>query len=415
MKRRILIACGLLLLASLAQPSTKLFADTPTAHFHILTDSTWKYSAMEEPDWFTAAFDDSRWRNVVAPSAGQCSADTPHWGAFDASPLPGSDALPIWGHNPQSFQTIFIRKTFSLAIPTTGTIRAAADDELDLFVNGVLVASESNLQAGPVLKISVSLTSGVNVVAMKAFDSVGGCQAAIADLDVLEQGCSGIQGTILGTAGRDVLTGGPGRDVIVAFGGDDSISGAGGDDLICGGDGADTISAGAGNDTVFAQRGADTVAGSSGDDRLHGGRNADVLRGSTGEDTVIGGAGADTMSGYLHADLLVGGLGNDIYRGGSGDDTASFAAAPTGVRVNLVRRVARGDGIDVISGIERLRGSRFADRLFGSPRADALHGLAGNDLLMGAGGNDSLFGGRGRDRCSDGEVNRGCEATGRHL
>lgn len=415
MRRRILITCGLFLLASVAQPSTKLFADTSATHLHILTDATWKYSGIEEPNWFTAAFDDSAWLNVAAPSGGQCSADTPHWGAFDESPLPGSDALPVWGQNPQSFQTIFIRKTFTLATTKIGTIQSAADDELALYVNGILVASESNSQAGPILKVSVFLPAGVNVVAMKAFDSVGGCQAAIADMKVLDPGCSGTQATILGTAGRDILRGGPGRDVIVAFGGDDSISGADGNDLICGGDGADTISAGAGNDTVFAQRGADTVAGSSGDDRLYGGHNADVLRGGIGKDTVIGGAGADTMSGYLGQDLLVGGLGNDIYRGGSGDDTASFAAAPTGVRVNLVRRVARGDGIDVISGIERLRASRFADRLFGSPRADALHGLAGNDILMGAGGYDGLFGGRGRDRCSDGEVNRGCEAARRSL
>ena len=410
MKRCILITLGLFLV-SFAHPTTKLFADTSATHFHVLTDSTWKYTTVEEPNWFTAAFSDSAWPNVVAPSGGECSADTPHWGSFDESPLPGSDALPIWGQNPQSFQTVFIRKLFTLATDTTGTIRAAADDELDLYVNGVLVVSEANLQAGPIVEASVSLPAGRNVIAMKAFDSVGGCQAAIADFRVLGTRCSDTEGTILGTAGRDVLTGGPGRDVIVAFGGNDSINGAGGDDLICGGDGADTITAGTGNDTVFAQAGADTVAGSSGNDRLYGEHHADVLRGGKGQDTVIGGRGADTMSGDLEDDLLIGGLGNDSYRGGSGDDTASFAAAPTGVRVSLLRRVARGDGVDTISGIERLRGSRFADRLFGSPLADTLHGLMGNDVLVGAGGYDRLFGGRGRDRCADGEVNSGCEAT----
>jgi hypothetical protein len=262
------------------QSVAKRAADTLATRFHVVTDATWKYSASLEPSWFAPSFDDSGWQTVVAPSGGLCSAESPHWGAFDESPLPGSDALPIWGQNPEEFQTIYFRKTFRLATNTIGIIRAAADDELDVYVNGVRVASESNFQAGPIVKRAVSLPSGSSVIAMKAFDSVGVCQGAIADLGVVDARCSGARGTIVGSTGADVLTGGPGRDVIVAFGGNDSVNGAGGDDLICGGQGADTITAGAGDDIVFAQRGADTIAGNRGDDRLNGAQDSDALRGA---------------------------------------------------------------------------------------------------------------------------------------
>ena len=48
--------------------------------------------------------------------------------------------------------------------------------------------------------------------------------------------CEGLEPTILGTSGNDVLVGTPGRDVIHGLGGRDLIDGRGGDDIICRGE-----------------------------------------------------------------------------------------------------------------------------------------------------------------------------------
>jgi len=48
--------------------------------------------------------------------------------------------------------------------------------------------------------------------------------------------CEGLEPTILGTSGDDVLTGTPGRDVIHGLGGRDLIDGRGGDDVVCRGE-----------------------------------------------------------------------------------------------------------------------------------------------------------------------------------
>ena len=89
--------------------------------------------------------------------------------------------------------------------------------------------------------------------------------------------CQGLEPTIVGTEGDDVLRGGNGVDVIMGLGGNDTITGGNGDDVICGG---------AGNDTI---------AGGNGDDVLLGGAGDDTLRGENGSDTLIGGAGTDVL------------------------------------------------------------------------------------------------------------------------
>jgi len=50
------------------------------------------------------------------------------------------------------------------------------------------------------------------------------------------QRCEGLEPTILGTSGDDILVGTPGRDVIHGLGGRDLIDGLGGDDVICRGE-----------------------------------------------------------------------------------------------------------------------------------------------------------------------------------
>ena len=48
--------------------------------------------------------------------------------------------------------------------------------------------------------------------------------------------CEGLEPTILGTSGNDILVGTPGRDVIHGLGGRDLIDGKGGEDVICRGE-----------------------------------------------------------------------------------------------------------------------------------------------------------------------------------
>jgi uncharacterized delta-60 repeat protein len=62
--------------------------------------------------------------------------------------------------------------------------------------------------------------------------------------------CLGKRATIVGTRGRDRLTGTPRKDVIAALGGADEVRGLSGPDLICGGKGRDRLFGGAGKDEV---------------------------------------------------------------------------------------------------------------------------------------------------------------------
>jgi uncharacterized delta-60 repeat protein len=62
--------------------------------------------------------------------------------------------------------------------------------------------------------------------------------------------CLGKKATIVGTRGRDRLTGTPRRDVIAALGGADEVRALAGPDLICGGKGRDRLFGGAGKDKV---------------------------------------------------------------------------------------------------------------------------------------------------------------------
>ena len=118
--------------------------------------------------------------------------------------------------------------------------------------------------------------------------------------------CSGLEPTITGTSGNDVLTGTGGVDVIAGLGGNDTINGGSGNDVICGGDGTDTLNGGSGHDT------------------LDGGDENDTLSGGSNDDTLDGGDGADKLSGGSNNDKLTGGPGSpDSCDGGSGNDTGS--------------------------------------------------------------------------------------------
>ncbi|MGI8644706.1 MAG: calcium-binding protein [Nocardioides sp.] len=194
--------------------------------------------------------------------------------------------------------------------------------------------------------------------------------------------CAGLNTTMVGTGGDDVLNGTPGRDVIAGLAGDDTIRGGGGDDVICAGFGTDRL------------------AGDAGNDRLYGERNG--LRPSPdGPDNTVG-------------DILEGGPGNDLLDpgydtttdkgGGFLPDTISYRGSAAGVRVDLEVGSAAGDGTDtlVLEGAVDLVGSEHDDLLLGSALGDSITSLGGDDVVDGRAGADSLVDDVDRDSGVDG-------------
>ncbi len=268
-------------------------------------------------------------------------------------------------------------------------------------------------------------------------------------------GIEGVTGSnfsdiLVGDANDNTLIGNKGNDSLLGGDGNDTLRGGLGSDILTGGDGwgvdsadySDTNSAvtvnlftgaasgGSGNDVLS---GIETVIGSGFNDTLTGG-NADgntlfggngndtllggnsfsiMLDGGNGNDTLIsgnsvfnwmnGGSGNDSLVGGDGSDTLIGGLGSDILKGGNnyywGDvDWADYSNASASETVNLSAGTASGgDGSDILSGIEAVRGSSYNDILIGDANDNTLEGADGNDTLAGGDGSDTLTGGLGDD------------------
>jgi len=172
--------------------------------------------------------------------------------------------------------------------------------------------------------------------------------------------CGGRRATIVGTNSRDVIKGTDGPDVIVAGGKRDLIHGLGGNDRICGGTGDDAI------------------YGEDGNDRLFGDEDQDFLVPGPGHDRIVGGA---------HAVLLC--------QTTDEGDTVAFGSRR--VVVSLLSGRARGDGRDILSGIESVVGSRRNDRIQGNDDVNCLRGEGGDNTVLGGGGNDLVSGGKSDD------------------
>ena len=210
---------------------------------------------------------------------------------------------------------------------------------------------------------------------------------------------------VRGMGGNDLLEGGLGLDTLFGGTGNDTLRGGDGDDLLIGGAGADRIEGGAGIDTASYADAAAGVAVYMANNGNKGDATGDVL---VGVENLIGSAFNDTLSGDLGANLLEGGAGNDVLIGGAGADwldggegfdVAAYTDAKAAVSVDLANAaLALGDAAgDVLTGIEGLWGSAYADTLAGDGGANQIIGGAGNDLLSGRNGNDTLTGGAGAD------------------
>lgn len=307
------------------------------------------------------------------------------------------------------------------------------DDTVSMFGTGVADGGAGNdrfvynVRSGEGVRVDVLDGSGLPGVTFRNFESL-----------TLSGNYALGDDTFFGGAGDDDLRGLAGADRLDGRGGNDTLDGGYGDDTLTGGDGddvvviqdADVASGGGGRDRLsvtiaeagdvqFDFRGMDTWRGArfsgfeevhvsraglvAGDDRILGGFGNDVLDadggrdfvdgrqgddsvgGGLGNDTLLGGAGDDSLSGGDGDDQLWGGLGADRLDGGAGRDMAVYLSATNGVTVDL-RLAGAQDGGDVLTGIEDLTGSGFADRLTGGDADNTLRGGAGADTLDGGDG-----------------------------
>jgi len=92
----------------------------------------------------------------------------------------------------------------------------------------------------------------------------------------------------------------------------------------------DTLYGGIGNDVINSGSGNDTVYGGSGNDTLNGGNDLDTLYGGSGIDTINGGGNPDTIIGGWSADIINVADGNDTVRflstSDTGDTISGFGA-----------------------------------------------------------------------------------------
>jgi Ca2+-binding RTX toxin-like protein len=193
-----------------------------------------------------------------------------------------------------------------------------------------------------------------------------------------------------------------------------TVVGAGNNQLV-GTSGADTLAGLAGNDTYTVNNAGDVVVEGSnaGTDSVLSSVSyaltnnvenltlTETAANGTGNglaNTVTGNASANTLDGGDGDDVLIGRGGNDRLLGGNGIDTASFALAAAGVHVQLNSGEVRNDGdggVDVVSAVENVAGSSFADLIIGDAGSNVINGGLGSDTLLGLDGNDTLIGGTG--------------------
>lgn len=188
-----------------------------------------------------------------------------------------------------------------------------------------------------------------------------------------------------------------------------TITGGAGNDILDGGLGKDTLLGGLGNDVYIVTSTSEVVTEgvNAGIDEVRTtatsytlGTNLERLTfigtgsftgaGNAADNVLTGGAGNDTLNGRAGADILVGGLGID---------TATYVNSMGSVTVDLATGLANGGEAqgDILSGIENVTGSGFADSLLGDAGVNVLIGGEGDDTLRGGVGNDSLIGGVGAD------------------
>ncbi|MEO8531710.1 MAG: calcium-binding protein, partial [Deltaproteobacteria bacterium] len=160
---------------------------------------------------------------------------------------------------------------------------------------------------------------------------------------------------------------------------------------------ADDFAGGAGNDFFAGRGGADHFDGGQGSDTISfvtasSGVQVwlDGSHASDGDATGVVLTSVENVTGSGFADVIGASSAANLIDGRGGFDTVSYVSATSGVLVNLANSAANAGGAvgDVLVSIEGLIGSAFNDTLIGDAGANRLDGGAGDDILSGAAGAD---------------------------
>ena len=280
--------------------------------------------------------------------------------------------------------------------------------------------------------VTMSLVAGTGTVG----DAAGDIFLNIENVSGSELGDdltgSNFDNQIFGEGGDDIISGLSGHDFLLGGAGNDTIDGGAGNDILRGGPGADQLIGGIARDwaqyntaiagvtlslatggtggeaagdtfssieNVRGSNFADSLTGDAARNLILAGAGDDIIFGGGGADVLHGEAGNDAITGGAEGDELWGGAGADILDGAGNNDWARYDDSPAGVTVNLVTGTGTGGDAqgDILSSIEFLWGSAFADTLTGDAGVNIIRGGAGDDLIRGGGANDIMEGFAGLD------------------
>ena len=190
------------------------------------------------------------------------------------------------------------------------------------------------------------------------------------------------------------LVGGNGNDHLVGGGSSDMLHADAGNDVLVGGQSFDTVTyqSSPGPASVNLSRADPQDTGAFGTDQFAG---VELLKGSGYDDVLTGSDITNLIQGGGGNDVLTGRGGDDNLDGGPGSDTASYHETPTGATQGVAVDLGlagvqntRAAGSDLLTGIENLGGSPFADELTGDDQPNTITGWEGEDILQGKGGDD---------------------------
>jgi VCBS repeat-containing protein len=131
-------------------------------------------------------------------------------------------------------------------------------------------------------------------------------------------------------------------------------------------------------------------------DAITGTGNGGIVNGTSGNDIIIPLAGPNIVNASAGDDTIKATLndGNDLYNGGTGIDAVDYSELTSPVMTILTPfgGLATGSqsGIDVLTSIENVIGSKAADTIVGNAVANLLAGGPGNDRLTGGAGPDAF-------------------------
>ena len=323
----------------------------------------------------------------------------------------------------------------------------AGDDYDTLIVNDVasITYGGGNGEAGTILFNDGATLAFQNIEAIIAdgvtYTNADGIVHGTAGDDTMAPGYIDAQGDIIDGADGldDTILGGDGNDLIDAGDGDDSVQGDAGNDTITGGAGNDTLSGGADRDTFAAGAGDVVDGGETGDDFdtlivdgiqsiTYGADNESgiitlgdgstvtfsgietiVEQGST-PDGLIWGTGGDELigAGYIDANGDIIDNNDAILSNPGSDDDEIYALDGNDTIQSLLGddRAYGGTGDDLVqtgTGNDYAQGDEGDDTVEGGTGDDFLRGDAGNDFVYGGDGNDSVYGGSGNDQVFGGD------------